>query len=141
MLRLLWITTGWLSVAAAVAGALLPVIPCTPFVLLAAVCFARSSPPAMERLRNSPLLGPVLRDWQRYHGMRLRAKITAVVVAIAAPAITFAVNPQLSVPLIISLAGGLVAIGIVCWLPTIRASASQDESAAHEPADKVRRAA
>lgn len=141
MLRMLWFTTGWLCVAAAVAGALLPVIPCTPFVLLAAVCFARSSPQAMEQLRRSPLLGPVLRDWQRYRGMRLRAKITAVIVAVGAPALSYAVNPQLSVPLLISIAGGLAAIGVVCWLPTIRGGAGETTSDAEAAADDIRRAA
>ena len=77
----------------------------------------------MNRLRRSPLLGPVLRDWQRQHGMRLRAKLTAIVVAIGAPLTTLACYQQLSVPFYISLAGGLVALCVVCRLPTIRAKA------------------
>ena len=141
MVRTLWFSVGWLCMALAVAGAILPLLPCTPFALLSAVCFARSSPRALNRLRRSPFVGPVLRDWERYHGMRLRAKITAVVVAVVAPAITFAVNPQLSVPLVISLAGGLAAMGIVCWLPTIRAEANKKKSETNMAADNIRRAA
>ncbi|WP_254510104.1 YbaN family protein [Anatilimnocola floriformis] len=140
MKRALLIVVGWLSVALAVAGAVLPVLPCTPFVLLAAVCFARSSPQAMRRLRRSPLLGPILRDWQRQRGMRLTAKISAVVVAIAAPAITFAVQRQLSVPFFISLAGGAAAIAIVCYLPTVRPTETSEND--EEPAtENVRSAA
>ena len=141
MKRALLIAVGWLSVALAVVGAVLPFVPCTPFVLLAAACFARSSPRAMRRLRRSPLLGPVLRDWQRYHGMRPAAKATAVAVAIAAPAITFAVQQQWSTPFFISLAGGLVAIAIVCYLPTIRPSAELPKSDEATAAENVRRAA
>lgn len=142
MKRALFFTVGWLSVALAIAGALLPLIPCTPFVLLAAVCFARSSPHAMRRLRRSPLLGPVLRDWQQYHGMRPTAKITAVCVAIGAPAITFAFQQQVTVPLLISIAGGVAAIAIVCWLPTVWESRKQNATSSEiQVADKVRRAA
>ncbi len=132
---------GCLSVVLAIAGALLPIIPCTPFVLLAAVCFARSSPRAMRRLYRSPLLGPVLRDWQQYHGMRPAAKFTAVCVAIGAPAITFAVQQQITFPLLISIAGGLLAIGIVCWLPTIRATRSIAAGLTNARAEKIRQAA
>jgi uncharacterized membrane protein YbaN (DUF454 family) len=142
MKRALFFTVGWLSVALAIAGALLPLIPCTPFVLLAAVCFARSSPRAMHRLRRSPLLGPVLRDWQQYHGMRPAAKVSAVCVAIGAPAITFAIQQQVTVPLLISIAGGMAAIGIVCWLPTVWELRKQyTTSSENQAADKVRRAA
>lgn len=140
MMRLLFIAVGWSSVALAIAGAVLPLVPCTPFVLLAAACFARSSPRMMRRLRRSPLLGPVLRDWQRYHGMRPLAKVAAVFVAVSAPALTYLLQPGFSVPLAISLAGGLVALGIVAWLPTIRAEAAAPCSAGLHK-EELRRAA
>lgn len=141
MVRTLWFSVGWLCMALAVAGAVLPLLPCTPFALLSAVCFARSSPRALYRLRRSPFIGPVLRDWERYRGMRLHAKVTAVAVAIVAPSVTFAVNPQLSLPLLISAGGGLVAIGIVCWLPTIRADLNGKATDAQTTKGGIRRAA
>lgn len=120
MKRTALLIAGWLAFGLAAAGAVLPLVPCTPFLLLAAACFARSSPRAMSRLRRSPLLGPVLRDWQRHHGLRPRAKWTASFVAIGTPLSTLAWQQQLTVPFILSLAGGLVALVVVHRLPTIR---------------------
>lgn len=125
MLRALWMAAGWLCTVLAVAGAVLPLLPCTPFALLAAVCFARSSPRALNRLRRSRLVGTVLRDWERHRGMQLRAKFTAVAVAVAAPSMIFAMNPQFSVALLISVAGGVIAMGVVCLLPTVASPATR----------------
>ena len=44
-------------------GVVLPLLPTTPFVLLAAACFARSSPRMHRWLINSELFGPMLLDW------------------------------------------------------------------------------
>lgn len=120
MKRAMLTVCGWFCVALALAGAMLPVLPCTPFVLLAAACFTRSSPRAMSRLRRMPLLGRVLRDWEKHRGVRLSAKLTALALAVSAPLITFWLNPQLSVALCASIGGGLVAAIIIYRLPTVR---------------------
>lgn len=142
MKRAVLLFAGWLCFGLAVAGAVLPVLPCTPFLLLAAACFARSSTRAMNRLRRSPLLGPVLRDWQRYHGMRPAAKATAIAVAIGAPLVTLAVQQQLSWPFVVSLAGGIVALVVVWRLPTVWNAAKEvvTTSKADQP-QKLRAAA
>lgn len=55
-------------------GAFLPILPTTPFVLLAAACFARSSPRFHERLRENRFVGPYLCQWQREHTVPRAAK-------------------------------------------------------------------
>jgi uncharacterized membrane protein YbaN (DUF454 family) len=76
-LRIVWVAGGTLSVAIGIAGLVLPLVPTTPFVILAAWCFARSSPKLRERLVSSRLLGPSLRDWQRERAIARRVKLYA----------------------------------------------------------------
>jgi uncharacterized membrane protein YbaN (DUF454 family) len=124
MVRAILYLAGWISVALAIAGAFLPLLPSTPFALLAAACFARSSPRAMQRLRSSPLLGPVLRDWEQHRGIRLSAKLTAGCLTVSAPLLTYVLRPGFSLPLCISLAGACVALILICRLKTVRPVAS-----------------
>ncbi len=67
---LLYVTGGWACLGLAVIGAMLPLIPTTPFVLLASWCFYRGSPRIHAWLHRSRLFGPTLDDWQHYHGIR-----------------------------------------------------------------------
>lgn len=55
---------GLLALGVGILGAFLPVLPTTVFVLVAAWCFAKSSPNWHARLRNSRLFGKTLRDWE-----------------------------------------------------------------------------
>jgi uncharacterized membrane protein YbaN (DUF454 family) len=76
--RWLFIGLGLFFIGVAVLGAILPVLPTTPWVLLAGYCFARSSPRLHRWLRNSPYFGHLLRDWEMHRGIRWRVKIFAV---------------------------------------------------------------
>lgn len=60
-------------------GAFLPLLPTTPFLLLALACFARSSPAIHDWLINHRLLGPYIVDWERDRSIPFGAKITSVV--------------------------------------------------------------
>ncbi|MBL8794764.1 MAG: YbaN family protein [Planctomycetia bacterium] len=74
-----YISLGWFFVGLAFLGALLPLLPTTPFLLLASAMFLKSSPRLNRWLLGTRLFGPFLRDWQRHRGVRRRVKITAVV--------------------------------------------------------------
>jgi hypothetical protein len=69
---------GWLSVALGVMGIFLPVLPTTPFLLLAAACFVRSSPRFYHWLVDHPRLGPWIRDYVEGNGIPLKGKIYAI---------------------------------------------------------------
>ncbi|MES2818006.1 MAG: YbaN family protein [Pseudomonadota bacterium] len=69
---------GWLSVVLGVVGIFLPVLPTTPFLLLAAACFARSSRRFYHWLVGHPRLGPWIRDYLDGQGIPLKAKVYAI---------------------------------------------------------------
>ena len=54
---------------------LLPLLPTTPFVLLAAFCFSRSSPRLHAYLLNHRLFGPLISEWGQYGVISLRIKL------------------------------------------------------------------
>lgn len=78
MLRYVLLAVGWLSVALGMIGIFLPVLPTTPFLLLAAACFARSSPRFYHWLVEHPRLGPLIRDYLEGNGIPLKGKVYAI---------------------------------------------------------------
>lgn len=78
MTRLMWLGLGWLAFALGVIGAFLPIMPTTPFMLLAAAAFAKSSPRFHRWLMEHPTFGPPVRDWQAHGAISRRAKLLAV---------------------------------------------------------------
>ena len=75
---LLWIA-GSISLVLGVIGVILPGLPTTPFILLAAACYAKASPRLHAWLLNHRWMGPMLRDWERDHSLTRRSKTVAVV--------------------------------------------------------------
>lgn len=78
MTRILLFTLGWLAVAIGIVGAFLPVLPTTPFMILAAALFARSSPRFEQWLVDHPRFGKPLTDWRRSGAIARPAKIASV---------------------------------------------------------------
>lgn len=76
--RVAYVSLGLLFVGIAVLGIILPVLPTTPWVLLAAYFFARSSKRLSHWLRRSPYFGHLIRDWEQHRGIRLPVKVFAV---------------------------------------------------------------
>jgi uncharacterized membrane protein YbaN (DUF454 family) len=69
---------GWLSVVLGVIGIFVPVLPTTPFLLLAAACFVRSSRRFYLWLVNHRHLGPWIRDYLEGNGIPLKGKVYAL---------------------------------------------------------------
>lgn len=72
------LAVGWLSVALGVIGIFVPILPTTPFLLLAAACFMRSSERFYHWLVDHPRLGPWIRDYLEGNGIPLKGKVYAL---------------------------------------------------------------
>src|SRR5687768_8188108 len=75
--RFLYRTLGLAMVGLAIAGVFLPLLPTTPFLIVAAWAFARSSPRLNAWLRNHRQLGPFLRNWEERGAIPRWAKALA----------------------------------------------------------------
>lgn len=91
-MKALWIGFGLLCVGAAAAGVVLPLVPATPFLLLAAFAFARSSPRLEAWLINHRRFGPLITDWRTEGAIGRRAKSLAIATIVATPAVTWAIG-------------------------------------------------
>lgn len=100
----------------AFAGIFLPVLPTTPFVLLAAACFAKSSPRFHNWLVNHRHFGPILHHWQTSRSMPKRAKIIALATIAASGALSIYLINLLTIKLLVATIL-LIPIFIILRLP------------------------
>jgi uncharacterized membrane protein YbaN (DUF454 family) len=87
--RPLWVSLGCASVVCAVAGIVLPLVPTTPFLLLAAYAFAKGSPRLHDWLVRHPRFGPPIADWRRDGSISRTAKFMGIAAMLAALALTW----------------------------------------------------
>jgi uncharacterized membrane protein YbaN (DUF454 family) len=116
--RVLLLAGGTLSLALGVVGVILPLLPTTPFVLLAAGCYARASPPAHRWLRENRFFGPICRSGVEGRYLPPRAKAFAIVFTVASfgATIVFALETWPLRALLAAL--GLVVLVWLVRLPT-----------------------
>ncbi len=76
--KFLLITGGTVCVALGIIGMFLPVLPTTPFLLLAAACYARSSRQFYDWLLNNRWCGRYIRDYRSGRGIPLRQKVITI---------------------------------------------------------------
>ena len=76
--RPFWLILGLLSVALGLIGAVLPVLPTTPLMILAAFFFSKSSPRFEAWLLNHRIFGPVITEWRKTGAIAPRIKTIAV---------------------------------------------------------------
>ena len=109
--RILWLVVASGSLAVGAVGVVLPLLPTTPFVLVAAYAAAKGSPRLHRWILRHRAFGPVVRDWQASGAVAPRTKR----VAVATMALS-AVVVALVAPLAVAAAAGLVMAVVGAWL-------------------------
>lgn len=82
------ISIGWIALGFGIAGIFVPLLPTTPFLLVSAYCFSKTSPRFHHWLISHPKLGPPVRDWQQRGVIRLKNKLLATAVIAATVAVS-----------------------------------------------------
>ena len=120
VLRWVLLVTGTISLILGIIGIVLPLVPTTPFLLVSAGCYARSSKKFYVWLLSNRWFGPLIRDWRRGLGIPLRAKV----IATALLTLTLGTSIVIFVPImwvkIVLACIGVTVIGYLWQLPTRR---------------------
>ena len=77
-MRIIFFTLGWGFFALGLIGAFLPVLPTTPFMLLALIMFAKSSERFHQWLYHHRIFGPPLQKWHEHRVISSKAKIMSI---------------------------------------------------------------
>jgi uncharacterized membrane protein YbaN (DUF454 family) len=112
-MRVLFMACGTLALALGVLGIFLPLLPTTPFVLLAAACYARGSHRFHRWLLAQRTFGPIITEWERHRSIPYRTKLTAV----ALMSLTLGTSIVFFVkPLWLKLALTVMGVVLAVWL-------------------------
>jgi hypothetical protein len=108
VIRLVYMALGALSLLLAAIGAVLPLLPTVPFVLLGAFFFARGHPPVEAWLLRHPAFGHQITQWRARGAISRRGKRAALAAfaVSAAVGLAFAPMPWALVPLAAASIGG-----------------------------------
>ena len=80
--RTLFAFIGLIFVGIATVGVIVPGLPTVPWLLLASYFFSKSSPRLQRWLRQTPMFGPLLQDWDANHAIRPKVKLFAIVMVV-----------------------------------------------------------
>lgn len=109
----LYLSLGWANIGLGIIGVVVPLLPTTPFLLLASFCFARGSNRVHAWLMDHPHLGPPIHEWRKHRAISRRAKWSGTLAMLA----VLGLSALLQAPKwILGLqAAALAAIGSFLW--------------------------
>ncbi|CUI05390.1 DUF454 family protein [Massilia sp. CCM 8695] len=117
-MKLLLNTIGCLAVLLGILGIFLPLLPTTPFLLLASACFARGSTRMHAWLLGNKVFGKYLSDFEQGRGIPRRAKITILVLMWASLAYSMLRLQRTGLTLMLLCIGAGVTIYLLRYVPT-----------------------
>lgn len=124
MKKIVLLTFGHFFLVLGIVGAFLPVLPTTPFLLLAAYFYSKSSDKIHNWLMNHKYLGPPLKDWQERGVIGIKSKWLATVMLLLIIALRI---PTLAIPLAAKVFAISVLIGVLVFIWTRPSSASKKD--------------
>lgn len=113
-IRVLWLAVALLSLALGAVGVLVPGLPTTPFVVLAAYAAMRSSPRLHAWILRHRVFGRMVRDWETHRAVSRRAKAVASLTMALSALVLFAASP--STLLAASVTVLMAAVATWLWL-------------------------
>jgi len=119
----LLIAAGSLCAGLGIIGIVVPILPTTPFLLLAAACYMRSSKRFYQRLTNNRIFGAYVRNYIEGRGMPIRMKILTIFLLWLAIGLTVAFEVQSIVIRIVLIC---IAIGVTVHIVLIRRRRLED---------------
>ncbi len=119
-MKLLLNIAGALALVLAILGLFLPLLPTTPFLLLASACFARGSDRLHGWLVNHRVFGVYLRNFEAGNGIPLRAKIVASVMMWSSLVVAMLRFEHLGLRIALAVIGCSVSLYLWRYLPTLR---------------------
>lgn len=114
MTRALWFGTGLIALGCGLVGLLLPLLPTVPFLLLAALCFARSSRRMHDWLIQHPTLGPPIANWRDHGAINTTAKRLATL----SIAVGFGLSAAIGLPPVVLGLQAAVLAGVLGFIWT-----------------------
>ena len=96
-MRVFWYAWGVLALAMGALGVVLPILPTTPLVILAAFAFGKGSPRVAAALEAHHLFGPIIAEWRAHGAIAPRYKVVALAMMAAVLAISFLIGFSLPV--------------------------------------------
>lgn len=115
----LLISLGSISLTLGVIGIVLPLLPTTPFLLLAAFCYLRSSPRLYQWLTNHRIFGPYITNYVRYRAVSGKTKLIALVTLWLSLILSISMVDKSILKALLGLIGTLVSLHIIS-LKTIK---------------------
>ncbi len=115
----LYVVAGWICVGFAFIGAILPLLPTTPFLLLASWCFYRGSPRIHAWLHRSRWFGPTLDDWHEYRGIRRTVKYRTLGLVATVVIVSLLLNSLPSWLKYIALGAVGIGVYVIATVPTL----------------------
>ncbi len=113
--KIVYVLAGILSLTLGFIGIFLPILPTTPFILLAAFCFSRGSRQLHHWLVSQPHLGKMIRDWEHNGVIRLRVKLMAAAILVALFSYTVV---YVNVPMLIKVLVTLIGVSVLLFIWT-----------------------